>query len=147
LSYVFGEFDKVVNKYKLDKIKTVGDAYLLVGGLSGHYTDHPETVVLAATKMKKVMDKTRDRYVPDVDIRIGIHTGPVTAGIIGSGNYFYDIWGDTVNIANRLEDTCPPGQIQMSEETMQRVKDLFPVKHRGVADIKGKGEMNLFCIE
>ncbi len=146
----FQEFDALVQADGLEKIKTIGDAYLAVGGIPVANRTHPVDCVLAALAMVRATDRLRveheARGEPAWGIRIGIHTGPLVAGVIGTEKFAYDVWGDTVNTASRLESSGVPGRVNLSESTYQRVRDFFECEHRGQVAAKGKGEIGMFLV-
>lgn len=151
LDECFSLFDSIVQEFGLEKIKTIGDAYMCAGGLPTPNDTHPQDTVRAAIAMqqrlsalmaeKKAVDK------PVFEMRIGIHTGPVVAGVVGRHKFAYDIWGDTVNTAARLEQGSEPGKINISETTFQAVKDRFPCTYRGRLSAKNKGEVAMYFVE
>jgi class 3 adenylate cyclase len=141
LNGLFSEFDAIVRLHGLEKIKTIGDAYMLVGGLPIPRADHATAVAAAALEMQ---ERVRDFHYPDgspIRLRTGIHSGPVVAGVIGATKFSYDLWGDTVNIARRMEETGVPGVIQITEETRRLIEEFFTVETRGMVNVKGHGEM------
>jgi ligand-binding sensor domain-containing protein/class 3 adenylate cyclase len=141
LNGVFTAFDKLAEKLGLEKIKTIGDAYMVAGGLPTPRPDHAEAVAAMALEMREAIKAWNEERGASLTIRIGIHTGPAVAGVIGIKKFIYDIWGDAVNTASRMESHGLPGEIQVSEETYQRIRDRFDLKKRGVIRVKGKGEM------
>ncbi|MBK8556359.1 MAG: tetratricopeptide repeat protein [Lewinellaceae bacterium] len=151
LDEYFRLFDEIVARHGMEKIKTIGDAYMCAGGLPTPNETHPEDVVRAAIAMQRALQATMHQKKaegkPVFEMRIGIHTGPVVAGVVGSHKFAYDIWGDTVNTAARLEQGSEPGKINISETTFQKVKDLFPCNFRGHLSAKNKGEIAMYFIE
>ncbi len=144
----FREFDRITTKYGLEKIKTIGDAYMCAGGLPGKTVTQAKHVILAAREITEVV-KNRIGGREDIirfDIRIGIHTGPVVAGIVGLRKWQYDIWGDTVNIASRMETMSEPGRINISETTYEETKNEFPCEYRGVMDVKNRGSLKMYFL-
>jgi class 3 adenylate cyclase len=150
LDEYFRLFDGIVDGYGLEKIKTIGDAYMCAGGLPEPSDTHPQDVVRAAIDMqrslKALMLKKEAEGKPVFEMRIGIHTGPVVAGIVGSHKFAYDIWGDTVNTAARLEQGSEAGKINVSETTYQRIKDIFPCTFRGELRAKNKGAIAMYFV-
>jgi class 3 adenylate cyclase len=146
LNGVFTAFDKLADKYGLEKIKTIGDAYMIAGGLPTPRPDHAEAVAAMALEMREAVDTWNEARGAALQIRIGIHTGPAIAGVIGIKKFIYDIWGDAVNTASRMESHGLPGEIQVSEETFKRIRGRFELRKRGVIHVKGKGEMCTYLL-
>ena len=149
LNYCFSAFDNILSRYKVEKIKTVGDAYICVGGLPTSYVQSAIETLKVAKEMQAFMSAYRkEREVakkPYFEIRIGLHTGPVIAGIVGIKKYTYDIWGDTVNTAARMEQHCEVGKINISETTKAKVENSgYKLEPRGKVKVKGKGEMEMY---
>jgi adenylate cyclase len=138
LNELFRAFDAICDANGVEKIKTVGDAYLAVGGLTGSGLDGAVAVAETALAMLDAV-ASREGAATEWQIRIGINTGPIVAGIVGSSKFAYDVWGDTVNVASRLESTSEPGRIQVSSELASRLADRFVFEPRGTVDLKGKG--------
>ncbi|MBK9249819.1 MAG: hypothetical protein IPM69_17365 [Ignavibacteria bacterium] len=147
----FTAFDEIIERYDIEKIKTVGDAYLCVAGLPSASHHHASNAVKAAFEMRDFMLKRMQLKLimdePTFEIRIGIHTGPVVAGIVGKKKFAYDIWGDTVNTAARMEQNSEAGKINISETTYALVKDKFTSKFRGEIDAKNKGKLKMYFVE
>jgi adenylate cyclase len=123
LNRVFSDFDRLVERHGLEKIKTTGDAYMVVSGVPTRRADHAEALARLALDMQEVAADLRDPHGRDVPIRMGIASGPVVAGVVGTRKFFYDVWGDAVNVASRMESTGAAGQIQLSQEVYERLKD------------------------
>ncbi|HQZ94540.1 MAG TPA: adenylate/guanylate cyclase domain-containing protein [Flavobacteriales bacterium] len=146
-------FDSIVEKYGVEKIKTIGDAYMAVGGLPDIQKGDPGRVVLAALEMQEFMAKYRvdrlDQQKVFFEMRLGLHTGPVIAGIVGAKKYAYDIWGDAVNTARRMEFCGEAGRVNISRATYEKIKELPDLRFtpRGFIHVKGKGEVEMFFVE
>lgn len=146
LNQVFSAFDYLAEIHGLEKIKTVGDAYMVVGGLPNPRTDHVEAVLDMALDMRVAISKVSQELGEDCQIRIGVNTGPVVAGVIGIKKFIYDLWGDTVNVASRMESQGIPGEIQITAETYKRVRHKYKFQERGIVQVKGKGEMLAYLL-
>lgn len=151
LDEYFRLFDAIVVRHGLEKIKTIGDAYMCAGGLPEPNETHALDTVRAAQEMQAMMRETAQRKAaagkPYFEMRIGIHTGPVVAGVVGSHKFAYDIWGDTVNTAARLEQGGEPGRINISAHTWELVHDVVPCRFRGRLPAKNKGEIAMYFVE
>ena len=145
----FSFFDQVTTKYNLEKIKTIGDAYLCAGGLPHENNTHAGDVVMAALEIQEFMQQQKSHNGDEllIELRIGIHTGPVIAGIVGTKKFAYDIWGDTVNIASRMESSGEVGKVNISGTTYQLIKDNFACEYRGKIAAKNKGDVDMYFIE
>ena len=141
LNHIFSLFDLAVDKYGLEKIKTIGDAYMVAGGVPIEDSEHLKNVLQLAIKMMDIMETHNLFHNHDLSLRIGIATGPITAGIIGKKKFTYDVWGDTVNIASRMESTGLPGRIQVTSNVVKLAGNDFKFELRGEFEIKGKGIM------
>jgi class 3 adenylate cyclase len=141
LNDLFSGFDKLAETYELEKIKTIGDSYMVVGGVPTPQPEHAERCALMALDMLEVLGHFNRRNSVTLDIRIGINSGPVVAGIIGTRKFAYDLWGDTVNVASRMESHSQPGMIQVSENTRALLVDKFILEERGKIDVKSRGFM------
>ncbi|MCC5815718.1 MAG: hypothetical protein JJT78_13265 [Leptospira sp.] len=147
LNGLFSLFDKLTDHYGLEKIKTIGDAYLVVGGLPDPIQDHLDRIVKMALDMQKVMDEFNKEFNENFQLRIGIHSGPAVAGVIGKKKFIYDLWGDSVNIASRMESTGLPGKIQINQEIQEKLSNRYQISERGELEIKGKGLMRTYFID
>jgi class 3 adenylate cyclase len=151
LNHCFIAFDNIIEKYNLEKIKTIGDSYMCAGGIPTPDDDHPFRIIKAAMEIREFIHnynrKRAEQGLPVWDIRIGIHVGPVVAGVVGKKKYAYDIWGSTVNIASRMESNGEPGQINVSAATCEIIKDKYICKHRGKVYAKNVGEIDMYFIE
>lgn len=151
LNYFFSAFDTIVEKYNIEKIKTIGDAYMCAGGLPVPNRSHPRDMVNAALEMRNVVDQYNSRKQNSsgliFEMRVGINSGPVVAGIVGLRKFAYDIWGDTVNIASRMETASVPGKINISGSTYELIRDEFVCTYRGKINAKNKGEIDMYFVE
>jgi class 3 adenylate cyclase len=147
LNEIFSAFDLLVGKLGLDKIKTIGDAYMVAGGLSFPRPDHAEASAELAFNMQKEIARLNQRYNTSVRLRIGICTGPVIAGVIGRWRFAYDLWGETVNLACRLESTGEAGRIQIAESTYERLKHKYQFGPKHGLDVKGHGTMSAYWLD
>ncbi len=146
LNVVFSEFDYLAEKHSLEKIKTIGDAYMVVGGLPTPSLTHAEAIAHMALDMLDTIEQFAKETGKNFQIRIGINTGPVIAGVIGTKKYIYDLWGDTVNIASRMESQGLPGKIQVTTAAYHLLKQQFDLESRGLIDVKGKGQMECYLL-
>jgi class 3 adenylate cyclase/CheY-like chemotaxis protein len=141
LNKAFSTFDNLADRYGLEKIKTIGDAYMLVGGLPTPRSDHAQAVAEMALEMQQVSRQFCLDDGTSLTLRIGINSGPAVAAVIGSKKFSYDLWGDTVNIASRMESHSLPGRIQVSEETYQHLNQTYAFEERGPIEVKSKGKL------
>ncbi len=146
LNLIFSEFDQLTERHGLEKIKTIGDAYMVVGGLPMPREDHDVAIARMALDMQQAISNFNTRNHENLSLRIGINIGPVVAGVIGLTKFIYDLWGDTVNVASRMESNSIPGQIQVTEVVYQRLQSQFNFQERGSVSIKGKGEMTTYLL-
>lgn len=146
LNGIFYEFDSIVEDMKIEKIKTIGDGYMVAAGIPKPDKDHAIHAVECGLRMLNFMKQYAQETQIDLKLRIGISSGHVVAGVIGKNKFSYDIWGDSVNTASRMESHGIPGKIHISKSTYEKVKDYFKVEHRGKIKIKGKGEMDTYLI-
>lgn len=147
LNKIFSAFDWLAHKHGVEKIKTIGDAYMVVGGVPTPRIDHAQAIAEMALDMLTEISRFQTSTGEQLNIRIGINTGPVVAGVIGTNKFIYDLWGDTVNIASRMESTGILGSIQMTETTYNLLKDQYLFEERGIIDIKGKGEVRTYLLK
>lgn len=150
VDFYFSEFDRIVEKYGLEKIKTVGDAYMCAAGVPFPSKDHALQVMSAACEMIQFVEEAKNlnsEKETRFEMRIGINTGPVIAGVVGTKKFAYDIWGDTVNIASRMESSSEAGRINISENTYKLVKDQFECEYRGEISAKNKGMMKMYFVK
>jgi guanylate cyclase len=141
LNEIFTEFDEIADRFEIEKIRTIGDAYMAAAGVPAEWNDHAGAIARAALEMRE--------YANDydgIDFRIGISSGPLVAGVVGTSKFQFDIWGDTVNVASRMESTAEPGQIQISETTHRLLEDGFDCRPRGRTEVKGKGLMETWYL-
>ncbi len=146
----FAKFDEITGKHYLEKIKTIGDAYMCAGGLPLRNKSNPVDAVLAGLEIQDYIEKLKKENKPGIptwELRIGIHTGPVVAGVVGRKKFAYDIWGETVNAASRTEHLGEVGKVNITEVTFENIKDYFECTHRGIIEAKNLGEMNMYYVE
>jgi class 3 adenylate cyclase len=141
LNELFSAFDELTRRHGLEKIKTVGDAYMVAGGLPEPRPDHAEAVAELALDMREEVARHTDPSGQPLQVRIGVDTGPVVAGVIGRHKFSYDLWGDTVNTASRMESQGVPGCIQVTDRTHRRLRGRYRFERRGPVQVKGKGEL------
>ena len=146
LHALFSEFDQLVEQAELEKIKTIGDCYMLVGGLPEARDDHAKAVVSTALLMLEAMDRFNKANNTELMMRIGIHSGPVVAGVIGKHKFTYDLWGNTVNVSSRMESSGTPGRVHISAQTAELLGDDFALESRGLAQAKALGEVATFYV-
>jgi class 3 adenylate cyclase len=139
LNEVFTVFDDLVDEHRLEKVKTIGDAYMVVGGLTDPAPDHTVRVALMAIDLAARVSEIGAARRLGIRFRVGINCGPVVAGVIGTKKFIYDIWGDTVNLASRMESTGVPGRVQVSAAVEARLRSRFRMDPRGLVEVKGKG--------
>jgi adenylate cyclase len=146
LDKLYGDFDALVDKHDLEKIKVSGDSYMVVSGVPNPRADHVEALAAFALDMAEVVRGLKDSRGEPLPLRIGLACGPVVAGVVGSRRFFYDVWGDAVNVASRMESTDSVGRIQVPEDVYLRLKDDFVLQKRGDIEIKGKGCMRTWYL-
>lgn len=151
INYYYSAFDRIITKHRIEKIKTIGDGYMCVGGLPTANETNPKDAVMAALELRDFIASERTERGKNqelfFDVRIGIHTGPVVSGIVGIKKFAYDIWGDTVNTASRMESSGEAGEINISGTTYDLVKDSFNCTYRGKIEAKNKGEIDMYFVE
>jgi class 3 adenylate cyclase len=146
LNEIFSSFDRVASKHGLEKIKTIGDCYMLAGGIPVPSEDHLERTTEASLEMIDTFKQLQEKLNIEVAIRIGINAGPIVAGVIGKNKFVYDLWGDTVNIASRMESNGFIGKINCSEYVYEKLKDKYSFEDRGEFEVKGKGIMRMYFL-
>jgi class 3 adenylate cyclase len=146
LNEIFSCFDIITAKYGLEKLKSIGDTYMVCGGLSGKLCNHAANVIYAVKEMQNYLDKKNKNSEVQWLLRAGINTGPIVAGIVGTNKFTFDVWGDTVNIASRMENSSGIGRINISGSTFDSVKELFTCEYRGKLAVKGKGEVDMYFV-
>ena len=146
LNALFSRFDDLVAESGLEKIKTLGDGYMVAGGVPTPRPDHAAAVAGLALGMMKATESFAHEFDVDWSIRIGLHSGPVVAGVIGKRKFAYDLWGDTVNVSSRLESTSEPGRIQLADETARLLGDEFSLEPRGKITLKNRGDVRTYFL-
>jgi adenylate cyclase len=146
LDGVFTKLDGLVERHGLEKIKTTGDAYMVVSGVPEPRPDHAAAIADLALDMRDALNWLLDPKGRAVPVRIGIASGPVVAGVVGRRKFFYDVWGDAVNTASRMETTGEAGRIQVAPETHALINEAFDLEERGLVDVRGKGPMRTWFL-
>ncbi|MCB1179836.1 MAG: adenylate/guanylate cyclase domain-containing protein, partial [Leptospiraceae bacterium] len=151
LDQCFSHFDSIIEKYNLEKLKTIGDSYMCAGGVPKENQTHAIDSVHAAIEIQQFMNEMKkekeEKGIPYWELRLGIHSGPLVAGVIGKKKFAYDVWGDTVNTASRMESSGVPGMINISGSTFEMVKDHFNCEYRGKVSAKNKGEVDMYFVK
>jgi adenylate cyclase len=150
IDYCYSAFDDILSRYNIEKIKTIGDSYMCVAGLPIEANDHAKNAIAACLEITRFIEKEKEHRKEKgmiyFEMRIGIHSGPVVAGIVGKKKFAYDIWGDTVNIASRMESTGSEGKINISETTYELIKDTISCEYRGEVEVKNRGKMKMYFV-
>ncbi|WP_019431190.1 adenylate/guanylate cyclase domain-containing protein [Limnohabitans sp. Rim47] len=146
LGDLFSRFDLITEKHGLEKIKTIGDCYMLAGGVPEPMDDHAHAVIDAAVEFCTALEEMRERTGGALRMRIGVHSGPIVAGVIGLRKFTYDLWGDTVNVASRMESTGEPGRIHVSVNTANLIRNDFQLESRGSIEVKSLGQVETFFV-
>lgn len=146
LNDIFTNFDMIIEKHDLEKLKTIGDSYMVCGGLPKVTANHAYEVVHAGLEMQDYINERNKRSKLKWKMRAGVHTGDAIAGIVGNRKITFDVWGDTVNIASRMETHCEPGKLNISGKTFELIKDLFECEYRGKLEVKGKGKIDMYFV-
>jgi class 3 adenylate cyclase len=146
LNDIFKDIDDIIDKYGIEKIKTIGDSYMVAAGLPKESQNHAVQTVRAALEMVRFIGHRNETSAIKWQMRVGIHSGAAVAGVVGKRKFTYDVWGDTVNIASRMETSGEPGKINISAFTYYLIKDQFDCEYRGKVDAKGKGEIDMYFV-
>jgi len=147
LNQLVGGFDALVDRHGVEKIKTIGDCYMLAGGVPDFQEDHARRVANVALEMRAELGRFNRTHDQDFQVRIGIHSGTLVAGVIGTKKFVYDVWGDTVNTASRMESHGIPGEIQISADTRRLLGDRYRFEERGEIEVKGKGKVRAYLLK
>jgi class 3 adenylate cyclase len=146
LNEIFKNFDIIIHKYGLEKLKTIGDSYMVGGGFPIETKDHAVNVIKAAIDMHEIINSRNNNSEYQWKMRIGVHTGNIVAGVVGKIKYSYDVWGNTVNLANKMERLSSPGKINITAATFELIKDEFDCEYRGKTEIQGDGSIDMYFV-
>lgn len=146
LNEIFKAFDSIINKYDLEKLKTIGDSYMVGGGFPVESTNHAQNIIFAAFEMMQFIEERNKISKCEWKMRAGVHSGNIIAGVVGKNKFTYDVWGNTVNIASKMERQGVPGKINITSATMELVKDLFDFEYQGKIEIPGNGLMEMYFV-
>ena len=146
LNEIFSLFDELAEKHGMEKIKTIGDAYMVVGGMGDRSGNYSDELVDLALEMRDVLRKDSQTNRMRLEVRIGISTGPVVAGVVGKKKFIYDLWGDTVNLASRITDEGSPGVIQVDEAPYRRLRQRFDFEEARTVHLQGKGHTTVYRV-
>ncbi len=147
LNEIFSRFDSIIERYRLEKLKSIGDTYMICGGLFEEQNNHAVRIIYAAKEMLSYLEEKNKTSMVKWRLKAGVNSGPVVAGVVGTNNFTYDIWGDAVNIASRMENSSKGGEINISGGTYFLVKDFFNCEYRGKLSVKGKGETDMYFVK
>lgn len=146
LDHLFSHFDTLAEGHGLEKIKTIGDCYMVAAGVPAARPDHAQALARLALDMRDSLESHAELATRKIQVRVGINSGPVVAGVIGRRKFIYDLWGDAVNVASRMESQGSPGQIQVTRATYELLRDDFILERRGMVEVKGRGEMETWFL-
>ena len=146
LNEIFGAFDDICDELGVEKIKTIGDAYMAAAGLPKPCADHAQRCVRAGLRMLDYLEQRNRTSAFKWSLRVGVHSGPVVTGVVGKRKYAFDVWGDTVNVASRMESAGEAGRVNVSAYTYDLIRTEFECEYRGKVDAKGKGQIDMYFV-